>query len=66
MQGDENQGRTKRKVGAEFSISGKETLGCVCMKGKNDTPGRVDITSVGESEFGMPKKADGHLIFELV
>ena len=66
MQGDENLGQTGRKVGAEFSISGDETRGNVCMKGQNDTPGCVDITSGGESEFGRPKKADEHLVFELV
>ena len=36
------------------------------MMGKIDTPGCVDILPGAESEFGDAKKADGHLIFELV
>ena len=66
MQSDEKPGETEAKVGAEFSISGKETHGCVCRIGKNDTPGCVDIIPGGQSESGRPKKADRHLVFELV
>ena len=66
MQGDEIQGRVGCKVGAGFSISGNETHGNVCMTGRNDTPGRVDIISRGESDFTGAKKAGGHLLFALV
>ena len=66
MQGDENRGETGRKDGAGFSILRKETRGSVCMTGKNDTPGCVDIMACGESEFGRPKKADENLVIELV